>query len=32
MEWWWAYLGIGVAVGFLAGLFGLALRLLANLW
>ena len=23
MEWWWAYLGIGIAVGFLAGLFGI---------
>lgn len=23
MEWWWAYLAIGVAVGFLAGLFGI---------
>lgn len=23
MEWWWAYLGIGVTVGFLAGLFGI---------
>jgi len=23
MEWWWAYLGIGVSVGFLAGLFGI---------
>jgi uncharacterized membrane protein YfcA len=23
MEWWWAYLLIGVAVGFLAGLFGI---------
>jgi uncharacterized membrane protein YfcA len=22
MEWWWAYLGIGIMVGFLAGLFG----------
>jgi len=22
MEWWWAYLAIGVSVGFLAGLFG----------
>jgi uncharacterized membrane protein YfcA len=23
MEWWWAYLGIGAAVGFLAGLLGI---------
>jgi uncharacterized membrane protein YfcA len=23
VEWWWAYLAIGVAVGFLAGLFGI---------
>jgi uncharacterized membrane protein YfcA len=23
MEWWWAYLAIGVAAGFLAGLFGI---------
>jgi uncharacterized membrane protein YfcA len=23
MEWWWAYLAIGVTVGFLAGLFGI---------
>jgi len=23
MEWWWAYLAIGVSVGFLAGLFGI---------
>jgi len=23
MEWWWAYLGIGLAVGFLAGLLGI---------
>src|SRR6185295_340445 len=23
MEWWWVYLAIGVAVGFLAGLFGI---------
>ena len=23
MEWWWAYLAIGLAVGFLAGLFGI---------
>ena len=23
MEWWWAYLGIGAAAGFLAGLFGI---------
>lgn len=23
MEWWWAYLGIGTSVGFLAGLFGI---------
>lgn len=23
MDWWWAYLAIGVAVGFLAGLFGI---------
>jgi uncharacterized membrane protein YfcA len=23
VEWWWAYLGIGVAVGFLAGLLGI---------
>ena len=23
MEWWWAYLVVGVAVGFLAGLFGI---------
>jgi hypothetical protein len=32
MESWWPYLAIGVAVGFLAGLFRLALRMLANLW
>jgi len=23
MEWWWAYLAIGISVGFLAGLFGI---------
>ena len=23
MDWWWAYLAIGVSVGFLAGLLGI---------
>jgi len=23
MEWWWVYLAIGAAIGFLAGLFGI---------